>query len=58
MLRAGAGALPWWELLASAALLAVSGALAVKICAKIFRLALLSTGTTPTLSQILSWVRH
>lgn len=57
MLRAGAGALPWWELLAAAAMLALSSALAVKVCAKIFRLALLSAGTTPSISQLVRWVR-
>ena len=57
LLRAGSGALPWWELLLSLACLAVGCALAVKICARIFRLALLATGTTPSLKQVWGWMR-
>jgi ABC-2 type transport system permease protein len=57
MLRAGAGALPWWELLLSLCALALGCVLAVKSCAKIFRLALLATGTTPGLKQVWSWLR-
>jgi ABC-2 type transport system permease protein len=57
MLRAGAGALPWWEMLLSYASLALGCWLAVKACSKIFRVALLATGTVPSLKQIWSWVR-
>ena len=57
MLRAGAGALPWWEFLLSLASLALGAAVMVRGCAKVFRIALLSTGTTPGLAQIWAWWR-
>lgn len=57
MLRAGAGALPWWEFLLSLACLALGAAVVVRGCAKIFRVAVLSTGTTPGLAQLWSWWR-
>jgi ABC-2 type transport system permease protein len=57
MLRAGAGALPWWEMILSMAALALGCAAAMRLCAKIFRVALLATGTTPTLAQVWSWMK-
>jgi ABC-2 type transport system permease protein len=58
MLRAGAGALPWWELIASIAALALGCYVAVKVCARIFRVALLATGTTPSVAQVWRWLRE
>ena len=58
MLRAGAGALPLWEFFASLVVLALSAWLAIGASAKIFRVALLSTGTTPGLRQIVAWLRE
>lgn len=58
MLRAGAGALPLWELLLSLASLAVGALLMVRVCSKIFRVALLSTGAAPGLGQIWAWLRE
>jgi ABC-2 type transport system permease protein len=57
MLRAGAGALPPWELALSLLSLAVGTAAMVRGCAKIFRVALLSSGTSPGLPQLWSWLR-
>jgi ABC-2 type transport system permease protein len=57
MLRAGAGALPWWEFLLSLASLALGAAVVVSGCAKVFRVALFATGTTPGLAQIWAWWR-
>jgi ABC-2 type transport system permease protein len=57
MLRSGAGALPPWELALSLLSLAVGTAAMVRGCAKIFRVALLSTGTSPGLSLLWSWLR-
>ncbi|GAC1347528.1 MAG: ABC transporter permease [Myxococcales bacterium] len=58
MLRAGAGALPWWEFLLSLASLALGAALVVRACAKVFRVALLATGTAPGLAQVWAWLRE
>ena len=58
MLRSGAGALPPWEFALSLLSLAVGTAAMVRACAKIFRVALLSTGTSPGLPQLWSWLRH
>lgn len=57
LLRAGSGALPGWELALSLLSLALGCFLAVKVCAKIFRLALLATGTTPSLGQVWRWLK-
>lgn len=57
MLRSGAGGLPWWEAVLSLAALFLAAVLAMKGSARIFRVALLATGTTPSLGQIWSWLR-
>ena len=57
LLRAGSGALPAWELCLSLLSLGLGCALAVKVCARIFRVALLATGTTPSLGQVWRWMR-
>ena len=57
MLRAAAGALPWWEFLLSLASLGLWTFLAVRLCSRIFRVALLSTGNVPSLRQVWEWMR-
>jgi ABC-2 type transport system permease protein len=57
MLRAGAGGLPWWELLLSYLVLALGCWVAVTVSAKVFRVALLATGTVPSLRQVWRWMR-
>ena len=57
MLRAATGALPWWELLLSLLALALSAAVVIRGSSKIFRVALLSTGTTPSPAQLWAWLR-
>lgn len=58
MLRAGAGALPLWEFFLSLFVLGLSAWLAIRASAKIFRVALLATGTTPGLRQLVAWLRE
>jgi len=57
LLRYGADALPPWEFALSLLVLTASAALVIRICAKIFRVALLATGTTPTPAQLFRWLR-
>ena len=57
MLRVGAGALPWWEMSLSLLSLGLGSWLAVKACSKIFRVALLATGTVPSVKQVIGWLR-
>jgi ABC-2 type transport system permease protein len=58
MLRAAAGALPWWEFALSSVALALWTAVSIRICSRIFRVALLATGNTPSLSQLWRWTRE
>lgn len=58
MLRSASGALPPWELFTSLLVLALSAALVIRACAKIFRIALLSTGGAPSVRQVIAWVRE
>ena len=57
MLRSAAGALPWWELILSLAVLAGAARLTIRGCAKVFRVALLATGSNPGARQIWAWLR-
>jgi len=59
MLRLGASnsAVPLWQVGLSLALLAGSGLLALRISARVFRVGLLMYGKTPSLPEILRWVR-
>ena len=56
-LAAPGSAVPAWQLALSLALMVVSGAIALKISAKVFRIGLLLYGKTPNLPEILRWVR-
>lgn len=58
MLRAASGALPWWEFLLSAAALGLWTAGSIRICSRIFRVALLASGSTPGLAQLWRWARE
>lgn len=49
---------PWWEVVLSAAVLAGSAWLALKVMAKIFRVGLLLYGKRPTIPEILRLVRR
>ena len=57
-LAAPASAVPAWQLALSLALLAGSGWLAIVLTAKVFRVGLLMHGKTPTLPEIVRWVRE
>jgi ABC-2 type transport system permease protein len=58
LLRFGADALPGWEFALSLLVLSAGAALVVRSCARIFRVALLATGTTPTPGQLWQWLRR
>lgn len=58
MLRSATGALPLWELGLSLIVLALGAAVVIRVCAKIFRIALLSTGSPPGLRQVIAWARE
>ncbi|HEY6866561.1 MAG TPA: ABC transporter permease [Candidatus Eisenbacteria bacterium] len=57
-LAAPSSAVPAWQIAVSMALLAVSGAVAILAAARVFRVGLLMHGKTPTLPEILRWVRE
>lgn len=57
LLRFGADALPWWEFAVSLLVLTISAGLVIWLCARIFRVALLASGTTPSLGQLWQWLR-
>ena len=57
LLRFGADALPWWEFVISVLVLTISSGLVIRFCGRIFRVALLATGTTPKLGQLWQWLR-
>jgi len=56
MLRSAAGALPWWELVLSLALLALAARFTIRTSARVFRVALLATGGNPGPRQIWAWL--
>lgn len=63
MMRLSAGALtgaeiPLWQIALSLGLLAVSGAVALALSARVFRLGLLMYGKTPTLPEIMKLLRQ
>lgn len=57
LLRFGADALPWWEFAVSQLVLTISAGGVIWLSARIFRVALLSSGTTPSLGQLWRWLR-
>jgi ABC-2 type transport system permease protein len=48
---------PWWQIGLSLALLAGTAYLTLRAAAKIFRIGLLLYGKTPTLPEIIRWLR-
>lgn len=57
LLRFGADALPWWEFAVSLLVLTIGTGVVIWVCARIFRVALLSSGTTPSFGQLWQWLR-
>jgi ABC-2 type transport system permease protein len=57
-LAAPSSAVPAWQIALSLALLASAGAIAILAAAKVFRVGLLMHGKTPTLVEIVRWVRE
>jgi ABC-2 type transport system permease protein len=57
-LAAPSSAVPAWQIALSLGLLAGSGWLAIVLTAKVFRVGLLMHGKTPTLPEIVRWVRE
>ena len=57
-LAAPSSAVPWWQIALSMTLLAGAGWLAILGAAKLFRIGLLMYGKTPTLPEMLRWVRE
>jgi ABC-2 type transport system permease protein len=47
----------WWEIIGTIAVLILSTYCAMIAAARIFRIAILSTGKTPTLKELLRWAR-
>jgi ABC-2 type transport system permease protein len=57
-LAAPSSAVPWWQIALSMTLLAGAGVLAIMGAARLFRIGLLMYGKTPTLPEIVRWVRE
>jgi ABC-2 type transport system permease protein len=57
LLRLGADALPWWEFAVSLLVLTICSSLVIRVGARIFRVALLATGTMPSPAQLWEWLR-
>ena len=49
---------PWWQMLLSVALLALTVILIVKLTAKIYRVGILMYGKKPTYSEIVKWLKY
>ena len=49
---------PWWQMLLSIALLALTVFLIVKLAAKIYRVGILMYGKKPSYSEIVKWLRY
>ena len=49
---------PWWQMLLSVGLLALTVILIVKIAAKIYRVGILMYGKKPTYTEIVKWLRY
>jgi ABC-2 type transport system permease protein len=58
MMRLPAGGVPAWQIAASMSLLLVCTLLMLRASAKVFRIGLLMYGKTPTLPEIMRWVRQ
>ncbi len=57
-LRLGAGEVPWWQFGLSATGMFVTAWLAWRVGSRVFRVAILMTGSRPSLRQVWSWVRE
>ena len=49
---------PWWQMLISVALLAITVILIVKLAAKIYRIGILMYGKKPTFAEIIKWLKY
>ena len=49
---------PWWELLLSISLLALTVILIIKLAAKIYRVGILMYGKKPTYAEIIKWLKY
>ena len=49
---------PWWQMLLSVALLALTVILIVKLAAKIYRIGILMYGKKPTYAEIVKWLKY
>jgi len=49
---------PWWQMLLSVGLLALTVILTVKLAAKIYRVGILMYGKKPTYAEIVKWLRY
>jgi ABC-2 type transport system permease protein len=49
---------PWWQMLLSVALLAITVILIVKLAAKIYRVGILMYGKKPTYAEIIKWLKY
>jgi ABC-2 type transport system permease protein len=49
---------PWWELILSLVLLAVTVILIIKLAAKIYRVGILMYGKKPTYAEIVKWLKY
>jgi len=49
---------PWWQMLLSIALLAVTVILIVKLAAKIYRVGILMYGKKPSYTEIIKWLKY
>ena len=49
---------PWWELLLSISLLALTVILIIKLAAKIYRVGILMYGKKPTYTEIIKWLKY
>ena len=49
---------PWWQMLLSVALLAITVILIVKLAAKIYRVGILMYGKKPTYAEIVKWLKY
>jgi ABC-2 type transport system permease protein len=47
----------WWEILSTVLLMIVSIYVAMIIAGRIFRIGILATGKSPTIKELLRWIR-
>ncbi len=57
MLRIGAARIPWWDIALSAAILAASLFLIIRLSAKLFRMGTLMYGKRPSVVEVVRWLR-